>query len=116
MIAYRVTVPHPKSIIYPIVSLKPLLGTLVGQYMEQLDVSDGFDVHDYRHGLKLIKEDRETMQLENRQADFACPACGKPFTRLFITEKQTNTFGDPGAPFCLVRTRDELLLLTHEGN
>ena len=81
--------------------------------MEQLDISDGFDVHEYRHGLKLIREDRETMQLENRQDDFACPACGKSFDRLFVSEKRTNTFGDPGNPFCLVRTDEKLLLFTH---
>jgi hypothetical protein len=80
--------------------------------METLDVADGFDVHDYRHGLKLLKEDRETMHLENREG-FACPACGKPFERLLVSEKRTNTFGKPGAPFCVVRTDEALLLLTH---
>jgi hypothetical protein len=81
--------------------------------MEQLDVSDGFDVHDYRHGLKLLQEGRETMHLDNRSGDFTCPACGKQFERLLVSEKRKNTFGNPGAPFCVVRTDDELLLLTH---
>jgi hypothetical protein len=81
--------------------------------MEELDVSDGFDVHEYRHGLKLLEETRQTMHLENCGGEFACPACGKPFERLFVSEKRTNTFGNPGSPFCLVRTDDELLLLTH---
>jgi hypothetical protein len=80
--------------------------------MEELDVSGSFDVHDYRHGLKLLQENRETMHLENRDG-FACPACGDPFEQLFVSEKRTNTFGNPGAPFCLVRTDDQLLLLTH---
>jgi len=80
--------------------------------MERLDVSDGFDVHDYRHGLKLLKQDRGTMTLENRD-DFACPACGEVFERLFVTEQRTNSFGKPGSPFCLARTDDELLLITH---
>jgi hypothetical protein len=80
--------------------------------MEHLDVSDGFDVHDYRHGLKLLTQDRDTMTLENR-ADFACPACGEAFDRLFVSEKRTNTFGDPGRPFCLARTDAKLLVLTH---
>jgi hypothetical protein len=83
--------------------------------MEKLDVEDGFDVHEYRHGLKLIREDRQTMQLENRQHDFACPACGKPFEKLFISEKRTNTFDNPGVPFCVARTDEEILLLTHDG-
>ncbi|GGN96333.1 MULTISPECIES: DUF7385 family protein [Haloarcula] len=80
--------------------------------MDRLDVSDGFDVHDYRHGLKLLKQDRGTMTLENRQG-FACPACGDAFERLFVSENRTNTFGNPGSPFCLVRTDDQLLVLTH---
>lgn len=80
--------------------------------MEQLDVTGGFDVHEYRHGLKLITEDRKTMHLENRDG-FGCPACGKPFEKLFVTEKRANTFGNPGSPFCLVRTDEELLMLTH---
>lgn len=80
--------------------------------MEQLDVEGGFDVHDYRSGLKLLKEERETMHLENRDG-FACPACGKEFQRLFVSERRENTFGDPGSPFCLVRTDQKLLLLTH---
>ncbi|MHB9286561.1 flagella cluster protein [Halobacteriales archaeon Cl-PHB] len=80
--------------------------------METLDVAEGFDVHDYRHGLKLLQEDRGTIHLANRN-DFACPACGKPFEKLFVTEKRENTFGDPGSPFCIVRADDQLLLLTH---
>jgi len=80
--------------------------------MTQLDIGDGFDVHDYRQGLKLLKQDRGTMTLENREG-FLCPACEQPFERLFISEKRTNSFGDPGSPFCLVRTDDQLLVLTH---
>lgn len=80
--------------------------------MPELDVSDGFDVHEYREGFKLLRQDRETMHLENR-AGFACPACGAAFERLFVTEKRENTFRSPPGPFCLVRTDDQLLLLTH---
>ncbi|ACV10463.1 conserved hypothetical protein [Halorhabdus utahensis DSM 12940] len=80
--------------------------------MEELDVEDGFDVHDYRHGLKLLKEDRETMRLENREG-FACPACSRPFERLLVSEKRMHTFNSPPGPFCLVRTAEQLLVLTH---
>jgi hypothetical protein len=80
--------------------------------MEQLDVDGGFDVHDYRHGLKLLKEDRGTMHLVNREG-FACPACGDPFEKLFVSQLRENTFGDPGRPFCVVRTDEQILLLTH---
>ena len=80
--------------------------------MEQIDVSDGFDVHEYRHGLKLLREDRGTTHLENRDG-FACPACGKPFEELLVIERQTTSLGNPDAPFCLARTEDEMLLFVH---
>lgn len=80
--------------------------------MTRLDVTDGFDVHEYRHGLKLLKEDRGQMHLSNRN-DFECPACGDPFDRLLVSERPTNTFGAPGCPICVVRTDDRLLVLTH---
>ena len=80
--------------------------------MDQLDVSGRFDVHEYRHGLKLLQDDRGTMTLSNRKG-FACPACGNAFETLFVSEKRTNTFGNPDSPFCLVRTDDQLLVLTH---
>jgi hypothetical protein len=81
--------------------------------MEQLDLSDGFDMHDYRHGLKLLKEDVQTKQLANPDDRFACPACGKPFDRLFVTEKQATSFGTPDTAFCIAHTDEKLLLLTH---
>jgi formamidopyrimidine-DNA glycosylase len=80
--------------------------------MEELDVSGGFSIHDYRHGLKLIEEDRGTTHVANREG-FACPACGKPFEKLFVSERRENTFGNPGTAICIVRTDEELLLLTH---
>lgn len=80
--------------------------------MTELDLSGGFDLHDHREGFKLLKQDRETVALGNR-ADFACPACEDVFERLFVSEKRANSFGDPGAPFCIVRAADQLLLFTH---
>lgn len=84
--------------------------------MDQLDIAGVFDIHDHRHGLKLLQENRETMHLENRDDVFACPACGESFDKLFVSEKRTNTFGNPGTPFCLVRTDEQLLLLTHDSS
>jgi len=81
--------------------------------MEQLDISEGFDVHEYRHGLKLVRETRKTIHLESREDRFACPACGEPFGKLFVSENPTATFGDPGRPFCVARTDERLLVLTH---
>jgi len=80
--------------------------------METLDVDGSFDVHEYRHGLKLLKDDRETMLLENRDG-FRCPCCNDPFERLFVSGKRKNTFGDPDGRFCVVRTDDQTLLLSH---
>lgn len=78
-----------------------------------LRVDDGFDVHDYREGLKVLKQDRETMYLANR-AGYECPACGRAFERLFVSTEPTVTFGSaPGAPVCLARTPSQLLVLTH---
>ena len=80
--------------------------------MSELDVTEEFDVHAYREGFKLLKETRETTHLANR-AGFDCPACGKPFERLFVSEKRTNTFQSPPGPFCLARTDSQTLLFTH---
>jgi hypothetical protein len=80
--------------------------------MPELDVSDGFDVHEYREGFKLLEETRETMQLRNK-ADFTCPACGKPFEKLFASGKRANSFQSPPGPFCVYRTDERLLLFTH---
>jgi hypothetical protein len=77
-----------------------------------LDVSGGFDVHDYRRELKLLREDRETAAFANREG-LCCPACGDPFDRLLISERDEHTFGEPGGPICLVRSGDLLLVLTH---
>jgi len=81
--------------------------------METLDISDDFDMHDYRHGLKLIQEDRKTKHLENRANKFACPACEQSFDKLFISEQQTHSFGNPGTSFCIARAGEKMLLLTH---
>lgn len=80
--------------------------------MEQIDLTDGFDVHAYRESLKLLKEDRETMHLANREG-LGCPACGKEFEKLMVSEKRAHTFTSPPGPFCIVRTDDRLLLMTH---
>lgn len=81
--------------------------------MTRLDVSERFDVHDYRSKLKLVRQDRETMYLENRE-NCRCPACERPFDRLFVSEKREVTFSSaPNSPICLVRTDDQLLVFTH---
>jgi hypothetical protein len=80
---------------------------------DRLDLSGGFDIHDYRAGLKLVRQDGASMYLKNREG-YECPACGRPFERLFVFEDDRVTFGNPpDAPFCLVRAPDRLLLLTH---
>jgi hypothetical protein len=77
-------------------------------------MTDRFDVHAVRHRLKLLHDTGETELYENRDG-VACPACGKPFTELLVTERATNTF-TPGEPvdFCVTREADRLLVCTHE--
>lgn len=82
--------------------------------MEQLGDGDGpIDLHDYRYGLKLRKQTRETSLWTNEEP-FACPACGEPFEGLFTSEKRHNTF-TPGdaTPFCIVRDPDRILMFRH---
>jgi hypothetical protein len=79
---------------------------------QRLDVSEGFDVHEYRHELKLLEQGKGTMQLTNRQG-LRCPTCEEPFDRLLVTEKRHHTFSAPSGPFCLARTDERLLVLTH---
>ncbi len=81
--------------------------------MERLDIDDGFDLHAHREGLKLLKQDADTWQLQNRDT-FACPACRRPFDRLYVTEDHTATFSSaPNCPICIARTPEQLLLFTH---
>ncbi|UWG48759.1 Uncharacterized protein HSRCO_2495 [Halanaeroarchaeum sp. HSR-CO] len=81
--------------------------------MAELDVTGGFDVHEQRSKFKLLRQDAESMHLENR-GGLECPACGAVFDRLFVTDEETVTFSSsPNGPICLVRAPDQLLVLTH---
>lgn len=81
--------------------------------MTTIDLSDGFDVHDYRSKLKLLRQDAGSMTLANREG-LACPACDRPFERLFVTDDDRVTFGSaPDGPICLARTDARLLVMTH---
>lgn len=81
--------------------------------MARIILEDGFSIHEYRTKLKLLHDDGETRTLENREG-LLCPACGQTFDRLFVTTRETQTFKTPpDRPFCLARTAEKLLLLTH---
>lgn len=81
--------------------------------VQRLDLSDGFDVHDHRSALKLLKQTANSMQLANRE-QLACPACDRPFDKLFVTDNQTVSFDTPPTgPICLAQTDSQLLLFTH---
>lgn len=81
--------------------------------MATLDVEGGFDVHEYRSVLKLLRQDDGSMTLANRE-ELQCPSCGRPFDRLFVTEDTTVTFSSaPKGPICLARAPDCMLVLTH---
>lgn len=82
--------------------------------MPALEIEDSFDVHAHRDGLKLRNQSRDTMRLENR-AGYGCPACNQPFHELLIVERPEISFTSaPNGPICLVRTVDQILVLTHE--
>lgn len=63
--------------------------------------------------MKLLRQGADSWRLENR-APSACPACGRAFDRLFVSEAPPVTFGSPPAsPICLARTDAQPLLMTH---
>lgn len=81
--------------------------------MDRLDISDGFDVHDHRSKLKLLRQDGDSMQLQNRE-NVGCAACGKTFKRLFVTSDETVTFDSaPPGPVCVARTDEQILVFAH---
>lgn len=82
--------------------------------MEQLGAGDGpIDLHDHRHGLKLLRETRETSHWANKRP-YACPACGKPFEEVFVSEKRHSSFSPSAAtPFCIRHERDRILMFRH---
>ncbi|GAB7019431.1 flagella cluster protein [Halostagnicola sp. A-GB9-2] len=81
--------------------------------MGRIDITAGFSIHDYRTKLKLLNDNGDTRVLENRE-ELGCPSCGQPFDRLFVTENATASFDSPPEkPFCLARTEEKLLLLSH---
>ncbi|QHS17879.1 DUF7385 family protein [Halopenitus persicus] len=72
-----------------------------------------FDVHANRHRLKQLRNAGDTELYENRD-DVACPACGEPFTRLFVTERATTTFPETdGSRFCLGNGPDGIYVFRH---
>ena len=76
-------------------------------------MTDGFSIHDYRRGLKLLRQDGATTLVENREG-YACPACGEPFDRLLVTEQPAHSFSSaPPGPICVLRTDEKLLVFTH---
>lgn len=81
--------------------------------MTELDIDGGFDVHEYREGLKLLGQSSDSMRLENR-ADYRCPACQQPFEELLVLERDRISFNSaPNGPICLARAPDRMLILTH---
>jgi hypothetical protein len=71
------------------------------------------DFHDYRHGLKLLTETRETVHYRNEN-EYDCPACGHTFAAVYASEKRHNTFDpDSARPFCLRNEPDRLLVFLH---
>ncbi|MBS3760572.1 DUF7385 family protein [Halodesulfurarchaeum sp.] len=81
--------------------------------MPTLAVEDGFSVHDYRAGLKLLEQDGSTMTLENREG-YTCPVSGDVFDRLLVAEDQALSFSSPPPePICVRSTPEKILVLAH---
>ncbi len=80
--------------------------------MDRLDVSNGFDIHEYRTDLKLIRQDRDRMTLANR-GDLTCPSCGEVFDRVLVIDARTASLPTPDRPLCLARADETMLVLTH---
>ena len=81
--------------------------------MASLAVDEDFDIHDYRHGLKLLQQGGDTLTFQNREG-YDCPACGRPFSRLLLAQTDELSFRTaPSGPICIVRTPEEFLVLTH---
>lgn len=90
-----------------------IVGHEIVRSMEELPVEGGLDLHEIRHGLKLKRDTGSSTLFENR-AGYACPACNRVFTTLYVSQERCSSFR-PGQPtdFCVVRESDRLLLLTH---
>lgn len=71
-----------------------------------------FDVHEIRHGLKLLRDTGTTTLFDNRKG-FDCPACGDAYDQLFVSEERTNSFNSPERRFCVLREPDRIVLFTH---
>jgi hypothetical protein len=76
--------------------------------------AERFDVRAVRHRMKQVRDDGDASLYENRDG-VACPACGRPFDELYLTERRANSFSpDRRVSFCVVREANRLLLCTHE--
>lgn len=76
-------------------------------------MADAFEIHDHRHELKQLRDTGDTKLFENR-GDVLCPACDRPFERLFVTRKRTTTFPEnDGARFCILREDDGVFMFRH---
>ncbi|MCO8266793.1 flagella cluster protein [Haloferax sp. AB510] len=74
----------------------------------------GFDIHEVRHRVKLLRDDGDTMLVENRDG-VACPACSDDFSQLLISDRDAHSFDvDADTRFCVRRDNDRLLVATHE--
>ncbi|WP_416841133.1 flagella cluster protein [Haloferax sp. DFSO52] len=73
-----------------------------------------FDVHEVRHRVKLLRDDGDTMLVENRDG-VECPACSESFSQLLLSERTAHSFDlDAGTRFCVRREDERLLIATHE--
>ena len=75
-------------------------------------MTDRVDVREMRTELKLVKDTGDAQLFESRGA--ACPGCGRPFDRLFLTERRHHRFDPDGeVAFCLINEPDRAVLVLH---
>ncbi|RDI72908.1 DUF7385 family protein [Halopelagius longus] len=76
-------------------------------------MADRFDQHAVRHRMKLLRDTGETTLYENRDG-VACPACGDPFDRLLLSERDAHSFDIDGGTLCVRREEGRLVVAMHE--
>jgi hypothetical protein len=73
----------------------------------------GFDPHEHRERLKLLKRHRDRAVYANREG-VRCPVCGRVFDRVLSTEERSRQFTpEEHIEFCVLRDGHELFLFTH---
>lgn len=77
-----------------------------------MDDGEGFDIHAYRHRLKLLRESTEQAVFEHR-GDRPCPVCAEDFTGLIRADGGLTIPADRDGSVCVDVAGDDLLAFVH---